>query len=131
MTSDGSDHNLVKPEGLTEYVILPLIVYPALFCPEPIDVEAEEMSADTEENDEPMEPEETDDQLDDDEKDRILNDDFNLVGRKFKVLHGNGWLVGKILYFNTALNEYKVAFSGGTSDYIESSDVDNVEVMIL
>ena len=78
-----------------------------------------------------MEPEETDDQLDDDEKDRILNDDFNLVGRELKVLYANGWFVGNILYFNTALNEYKVEFSDGTSDYIESSDVDNVEVMIL
>ena len=86
---------------------------------------------DTEENDEPMEPEETDDQLNYAEKDRILNDDINLVGRKLKVLYGNGWFVGKILYFTTALNEYEVEFSNGTSDYIESSDDDNVEVMIL
>ena len=86
MTSDGCDDNLVKPEGLTEYVIPPpsLFIQPSYASPEPIDVEAEEMPADTEENDEPMEPEEMDDQLDDDE-DRILNDDFNLVGRKLKV----------------------------------------------
>ena len=91
MISDGSDDNLVKPEGLADYVILPpsLFIQPSSASPEPIDVEAEEMPADTEENDEPMEPKETDDQLDDDKKDRILNDDFNLVGLKLKVLYGN------------------------------------------
>ena len=34
-------------------------------------------------------------------------------------------------YFNTVLREYKVEFDDGTSDYIEPSDIDNVEVMIL
>ena len=43
----------------------------------------------------------------------------------------NGWFIGDIVYFNTVLREYKVEFDDGTSDYIEPSDIDNVEVMIL
>ena len=33
--------------------------------------------------------------------------------------------------FNTSLNEYKVEFADGTSDYIEPTDIDNVEVIIM
>ena len=47
MTSDGSDDKLVKPEGLTDYVIpsLSLFIQPSSASPEPIDVEAEETPA--------------------------------------------------------------------------------------
>ena len=132
MTSDGSDDHLVKPEGLADYVIPPpsLFIQPASAEPQTIGVEQEEMPADVEEA-EPIEPEETDDNLIDKEKDIILNDDFNLVGRKVRALYGNGWFIGDIVYFNTVLREYKVEFDDGTSDYIEPSDIDNVEVMIL
>ena len=60
-----------------------------------------------------------------------MNDDFNLVGRKLKAFYCNGWAVGNIVYFNTALNEYKIEFEDGTSDYIAPSDIDNVEVVVL
>ena len=69
--------------------------------------------------------------LEDIESDRIFNDDFDLVGRKLKALYTNGWFVGNIIYFNTVLKEYKVEFEDGTSDYIEPSDIDNVEIILI
>ena len=62
--------------------------------------------------------------------DRKEDQDFTdeLVSMKVKVLYQNGWVVGDVEYFNTALLEYKVSFSDGTSDYIPADDVgrDNV-----
>ena len=49
----------------------------------------------------------------------------------YLLLNLNGWFVGDIVYYIIVLREYKVEFDDGTSDYIEPSDIDNVEVMIL
>ena len=97
--------------------------------PETIDVIAEDIPEDAEAHEPELNTES--ELLDDKEEDRFLNDDFNLVGRKIKALYANGWFIGSISYFSTSLNEYKVEFADGTSDYIEPADIDNVEVIIM
>ena len=48
-----------------------------------------------------------------------------------RALYENGWFVGDIVYYNSKLEEYKVDFEDGTSDYVAESDIDNVEVQIV
>ena len=135
ITSDGSDDHLIKPEGLSDYSV-PL---PSLFIqlssnqPEVATAGPAEMPPDVEEHENvnAYENRDADEQLEDSEGDRVYQDEFNLVGRKLKALYNNGWFTGDILYFNTSLNEYKVQFDDGSMDYIEPSDIDNVEIMIV
>ena len=39
--------------------------------------------------------------------------------------------IGTVLYFNTALNEYKVSFTDGTFAYISKEDIDGIEIAFL
>ena len=41
------------------------------------------------------------------------------------------WFIGTVLYFNTALNEYKVSFTDRTFDYICKEDIDSIEIAFL
>ena len=67
--------------------------------------------------------------LKDNVRDRHITD--KLVGKKFKALYENGWFIGDIMYFNTALKEYKVVYPDGTSDYIRKDDFDGVQIILL
>ena len=62
--------------------------------------------------------------LEDNIKDRDITDD--LVGKKVKALYENGWFIRDIKYFNTTLEEYKVIYPDGTSDYITKGEFDGV-----
>ena len=48
-------------------------------------------------------------QNDDKEEDRVYQNEFNLVEWQLNALYNNGWFTGDVIYFNTALNEYKDA----------------------
>ena len=54
-----------------------------------------------------------------------------LVGKKVKALYENGWFIGDIIYFNTVLKKYKVAYSDKTSSYLVIDDFDGIQVILL
>ena len=62
--------------------------------------------------------------LEGNKQDRDFIDPF--VGKKVKALHENGWFIGDINYFNTVLNEYKVAYADKTSDLLTIDDFDGI-----
>ena len=55
--------------------------------------------------------------------------EWESVGKKFKILYDSGWFVGKVMYYNHALSEYKVDFEDGSVDYVSPEDIDGVEVI--
>ena len=67
--------------------------------------------------------------LEDNLEDR--QEDHEYKDRKIKVLCGNGWFTGDILYFNVKLEEFKVKFKDGTFDYLKKEDFDGIEVIIV
>ena len=67
--------------------------------------------------------------LEDNVRDRDITD--TLVGKKLKALYENRWFIVDIMYFNTALEEYKVVYPDGTSDYIRKDDFDSVQIIFL
>ena len=105
-----------------------LCIQPSSNQPEVATVEPTELSPGIEcdEEEEAEEEPQKDEPLDDKEGDRVYQAEFNLVGRQVKALYSNSLFTGDVLYFNTALNEYKVQFDDGTTDYI-----DNVEILIV
>ena len=54
-----------------------------------------------------------------------------LVGKQVKGLYENGWFIGKIQYFNSRLDEFKVVFEDDTIDYISKKDIDDVELFLI
>ena len=54
-----------------------------------------------------------------------------LVGKKIRGHYETGWHIGKIEYFNIKLEEYKVSFEDGSSDYIKKSDIDGTDIILL
>ena len=65
-----------------------------------------------------------------DEPSDQMYDDL-LVGKKIRGHYETGWHIGKIEYFNINLEEYKVSFEDGSSDYIKKSDIDGTEIILL
>ena len=51
------------------------------------------------------------------------------IGRSIKALYETGWHVGKVLYWNHNLGEFKIEFPDRTIDYIKPDDIDDVEIM--
>ena len=47
-----------------------------------------------------------------------------------RVIHEDGWHIGKIDYFNNKLGEYHVKFRSD-EDYLKKSDIDGVEMILL
>ena len=134
MTADGSDDNLITPEGLPDYQMPPpmTLLDPQDGVPVPQNVKGVE----------PMEVEETDQDPTEGELD-TAEEEFKLdyeedrvyerggVGKKFKVLYDSGWFIGHVKYYNHALGEYKVDFDDGSVDYISPDDIDGIEVIEL
>ena len=87
-------------------------------------MEEDETNIEDEEN-----QEEEGNMLEDNVRDRDITDTF--VGKKLKTLYENGWFIGDIMYFNTALEEYKVVYPDGTYDYIRKDDFDGVQIILL
>jgi len=63
------------------------------------------------------------------EEDRTFADE--MVGMKVKVLYEHGWCEGEIIYFNKALQEYKVSFVDGDDDFIPEDDIGTADVQVI
>ena len=131
MTADGSRDELITPEGLDNYEVPPpmLLLDPQEAAPSTPNIEGVE-TPEIEEDLEPTTSEfasaESDYKLDN-EGDRMY--EWGSVGKKFKILYDGGWFVGKVIYYNHALSEYKVDFEDGSVDYVSPEDIDGVEVI--
>ena len=53
------------------------------------------------------------------------------MGLKIKALYEHGWQIGKISYFNTVLQEYRVTFADNSEGYIRMIDIDGVEIQFV
>ena len=138
ITADGSGDEKVTPEGLPDYKPPPALDYMEPSTAQPVSnttVEAPtvapevvEIADDEDENDyegENLVVEE----LIDDEKDRTFDDE--LVGRSVKSLYGNGWFTGKNKYFNQEICRYFIEYKDKTTDLIDISDIDGVEMILI
>ena len=68
-------------------------------------------------------------ELVDNEKDRRYDDE--LVGKNLKPLYENGWFDGKIKYFNEKICRYFVLYKDKSSDLIDISDFDGIEMILM
>ena len=131
MTADGSGDELITPEGLDNYQVPPpmSLLDPqeaAPSTPYMEGVETPEIEEDLEPTTSEFAMAESDYKLDD-EGDRMY--EWGSVGKKFKILYDGGWYVGKVMYYNQTLSEYKVDFEDGSVDYVSPEDIDGVEVI--
>lgn len=125
MTADGSDDDKIRPEGPE--------IDPPESAPEPLDQVVED------ELFPPIMTEEIPDSVTDDEDDELENIDHesdrvfddSLVGKNIRGLYETGWHTGKIEYFNTQLEEYKVSFDDGSTDFLKKEDIDGVEIILI
>ena len=135
MTADGSEESKIAPEGLHDYKVPPPIEYtePTINLPAtnnvPAGSEDDTVDINVIEENEEIGPEDDVEMLEDKEDDRDFSD--KLVGLKLKVIYENGWFTGEVIYINKLLNEYKVSFEDGSSDYIAEGDIDGIEVQLL
>ena len=65
-------------------------------------------------------------------EDNVEDRDFTheFVGKKINALYGDGWAVGDIVYYNSAIDRLKVMFDEDT-DLIAPYDIDGVEVQLV
>ena len=128
ITVDGSEDKKIQPGGLSNYEVRPSIpIEPneAPPCSNFVDpMEEDETNIEDEEN-----QEEDGNMLEDNVRDRDITG--TIVGKKLKALYENEWFIGDIMYFNTAIEEYKVVYSDRTSDYIRKDDFDGVQIILL
>ena len=135
ITADGSEDFKIRPEGLSNYQVPPPLNVPGNEeimeeahvepADEPDDVEEVETEEDPEDDNLP-----TQEERHDSEGDRVYTE--NLVGRKIRGLYESGWHVGVLDYFNVRLKEYHIRFpDSDEDDYIKSSDIDGVEMVLV
>ena len=131
ITADGSDDSKIQPEGLPNYKPPEPCIYVEASTEAPISNEVDPDPM-TEEQLEPFEDEENPPAvvpvLEDNISDRVL--DHQLVGRKVRAWYENGWFVGEIVYFNNKLNELKIDFDDGTSDYVCEDDFNELDLIL-
>ena len=134
ITADGSDDSLIKPEGLKSYVVPPpAFLPPTVGLPqvEELPVTAADPTEDHTEYEDAAKEQPADKtvtKLEDRVEDRDYQDD--LVGRNVTALYENGWFTGNVVYFNKELQEFRVEYADGTSDYLATDDFDGVEVIL-
>ena len=142
LTADGTNDDLVQPEGLTDYKVFPPMPGPGpednpeIESPEPaqdpLDIIPENdmftPQSDDENIDLKSEANEEVERLDM-TCDRIFSGE--LIGKKIRGHYNTGWHIGTLHYFNTKLKEYMVKFEDGSEDYIEESDIDGLEIILL
>ncbi len=144
MTADGTNDELIQPEGLINYAVPPAMSHlqpdsaiPLLQAPTDADTEnqddcAPELNQNTsaaQSLNTEMPNEEVVEELEDREENRKF--DHELVGRTIKGCYENGWFTGVIQYFNDVLSEFKVLFQDGSVDFISLEDIDGVELILL
>ena len=122
ITTDGSEDQLIKQEGLKNYVVPPPAYLPPPACLPQIE-ENPVSGAEDMVSEDKADPEDPCEQLLDTDmaeiqehryEDRNYNDGF--VGRKVTALYENDWFTGAIVYFNKELKEYKVGYADKTSN---------------
>ena len=135
LTADGSEDAAVTPEGLENFVVPgPMTMLdpspqpPPPCVPAPgatsTDIEEQATEDDADEDNADEHPSnDVDERLVDDLSDRV----FTMAGKRIRCLYENGWFTGSVEYFNSKLNEYKVSYEDGTTDYIDPGSVDGVE----
>ena len=137
MTADGSEDEKIQPEGLDNYVMPPpmTLLDPSEDIPVPQLVSGQDENEEEEEEEEETEPDTSEQDLQDGEEelklDRVEDRHYahGLVGKQLKINYHSGWFIGDIVYFNFELNEYKVEFKDGSSDYVAPTDIDGIEVI--
>ena len=136
ITADGSEDQLIKPEGLKNYVVPPPAYLPPSACLPQIEENpvsgAEDMVSEEEADPEDPCEELPDTDMAEIQEDRFEDRNYNdgLVGRKVTALYENGWFTATVVYFNKELKEYKVDYADKTSDYLSFHDFDGVEVIL-
>jgi hypothetical protein len=138
LTADGSDDNLVEPEGFRDYAIPPPALFePSVNLPETLDnVEVDDEDEDDEEQIEEQIEEPRPENQDvaalgeDVEDDRDYH--HELVGRQIRALYESGWATGSVSYFNNRFEKVKVDFADSEdSDYIALSEIDGIELILM
>ena len=54
-----------------------------------------------------------------------------LVDKQIRNLYKNGWFECEIMYCNNKIGKYNISFRNGTSYYLNSKDIDGVELVLL
>ena len=142
LTADGSNDDLVQPEGLKDYKVMPPLPMPGpevcaeFVVPEPdsepLDIAPENddfLFTSTDNEDLGIEPEQEEFDRIDDPADRVLT--AKLVGRKIRGFYETGWHIGRLEYYNTKIQEYFVTLQDGSEDYLKEEDIDNQEVILI
>ena len=136
LTADGSEDDLVKPEGLLNYKPIPtsnsdseieaeIVVPEPDEAPEDIIVPESDEEELGEENNIILEKEDCDD-----ENDRLYN--VKLVGTKIRGLYeGSGWSTGTIKYYNSKIDKYLVEFDDKSTDLIKEEEIDGIEICFV
>lgn len=138
ITADGSDDNLITPEGLVNFVVPPpMPIRPPTEPAEPQtpDAATEHEDADGDETTHPNDDDSSVEEESDDEE--ILSDEkadrdykHNFVGARIKVLYDFGWATGKIAYHNKHLGLKVLYKDDGSEDFIKEDDIDGTEVIL-
>ena len=134
MTADGTEDQLITPEGLPGYIVPPRLLYlpvtDVIPVPNVPDSNEVEQNEDLETLNEELE--ESDDeggQWEDHEDDRYYDGQY--CGQKVKALYENGWFIGSFDYFNGDIQKYLLSYPDGSDDYIGLEDIDGVDVILL
>ena len=132
ITADGSEDEKIKPEGLPNYQVPPPLDFVEPLTTAPV---SNTVSGEADTNEEIDDHEEEEEPTDegvialDREEDRDFSDE--LVSMKVNVLYEYGWTTGEVEYYNKALQEYKVMFCDGSSDYIPADDIGGEDVQVI
>ena len=133
ITADGSDDDLITPEGLPNYAVPPPLDYLPVSDAPPtentVGPSTEEEEDEEELEGDKEEPEDDGDEWVDNEDDRYYDAEF--VGRKIKGFYETGWQEGTLDWYNDDFRKYRVSYPDGSEDYISLEDIDGVELILL
>ena len=130
ITADGSDDELIRPEGILNYKVPPpLLIEPDVSVSVTINPKTTEEPPTNEiEIVDESSPLDDGTILEDKKIDRDYEDE--LVGKPVKGHYENGWFYGCIDYFNKVLEEYKVTYGDNTTDFICKVDIDGIDLIL-
>lgn len=133
VTADGTGDDKIQPEGLPGYSIPPPL--PVIGPENPLDLPTPELSATSEEDDDNDEDEQYDTEEDVDENERVDNVkdriyEHAIINRKIRAFYDD-WHTGKIMWYNTKLNEYRVMYEDSSEDYITLHDINGIDMILI
>ena len=127
MTADGTNDDKIKPEGLNDYQVPPMLLLdlvnaePFLNGITPVEDEPDEVDFDNED----MMPTDDTSILEDKAEDREYDNLF--VGWCVRGLYENGWVDGVVIYYNKSLAEYVIHYSDGSREFLKDKDFDDMQ----